>query len=292
MIVDEGNHWRKEKYSRFEFLVFNERLMFVGMLRGLQVKNYSISWSHTSVGSKVSSSRNVLWKSEGVSCECLDTSRPVSLQAVWSCWHMLWCVRLFSQQASASLTYSCRVTTPPPPPLLLLLEAFIWDPGAVIGHAATESLRLEFSYSWTLWRTREGPKLMFVSPHWWWWWWWSLLPGEITADPERKTWAAGLCWRSDIPQLVSSECPHVCPDGGTKGYKEKWKKASWRMKNTPPIYVSPFYRLTVRRNEERETKERKRMNERERKKEWEREWKSERERKSEREKERERKSER
>lgn len=81
----------------------------------LQVKR--ITWSHIYVMLKVSSSRNVLWMFEGLSCDCLDTSRPDSLQAVWSCRHMLWCVRLFSQQASASLTYSCRVTTPPSPPI-------------------------------------------------------------------------------------------------------------------------------------------------------------------------------
>lgn len=72
---------------------------------------------------------------------CLDTSRPVSRQAVCRCRHMLRCVRLFSQQASASLPYSCRVTPP------LLLEAFIpsrFGDGA-IGHAASESLRPEFT---------------------------------------------------------------------------------------------------------------------------------------------------
>lgn len=101
--------------------------------------------------------------------ECvLDTSRPVSLQAVCRCRHMLWCVRLFSQQASASLTYSCRVTPSSPPILLhppLLLEAFICSryPGCVIGHAARVTEATVHTYSWTCWGKYERPKLLFAS---------------------------------------------------------------------------------------------------------------------------------
>lgn len=81
--------------------------------------------------------------------ECvLDTSRPVSLQAVCRCRHMLWCVRLFSQQASASLTYSCRVTPSSSSPLLppsswRLLSAA--DIQAVWLVTLPESLRPQFT---------------------------------------------------------------------------------------------------------------------------------------------------